>query len=75
MRTLYYVKADELVRVLPGPRSAGSGKRRSPIHFNLAPCWLGLASTSLISLRTASRKDRRASRLRCVGMEVEYEQD
>ena len=70
MRTLYYVNAgaswfgfylDEGALAL-----ANDGAR-------LAQSWPGPASTISSSLPNASRKDRRASRLRCVGREVEYE--
>ena len=73
MRTLYYVNAgaswfgfylDEGALAL-----ANDGAR--PIR--LEESWPGPVSTISSSLPNASRKDRRASRPRCVGTEVEYE--
>jgi len=67
MRTLYYVNAGAgwfgfLVLANDGAR-----------FIRLVQSWPGPVSTISSSLPNASRKDRRASRLRCVGTEVEYE--
>ena len=75
MRTLYYVKAGTSRLTFYLDRGHWLWQTMEPDSLHLAPCWLGPASTILISLRTASRKDRPASPLRCVGMEVEYERD
>ena len=73
MRTLYYVNAgsgwfgfylDEGALAL-----ANDGARFNSFGGVLA--WAG--EHDFDSLPNASRKDRRASRLRCVGTEVEYE--
>jgi hypothetical protein len=73
MRTLYYVNAgaswfgfylDEGALAL-----ANDGARFN--SFGAVLAWP--VSTISSSLPNASRKDRRASRLRCAGTEVEYE--
>jgi len=73
MRTLYYVNAgtswfgfylDEGALAL-----ANDGARFN--SFGAVLAWAG--EHDPISLPNASRKDRRASRLICVGTEVEYE--
>jgi len=72
MKTLYYVNAgaswfgfylDEGALALA----------KAPDSIRLVQSWPGPVSTISSSLPNASRKDRRASRLRCVGTEVEYE--
>ena len=68
MRTLYYVNV--------GPSWFGfylDEGAMAPGSIRLVQSWPGPASTISSSLPNASRKDRRASRLRCVGTEVEYE--
>ena len=46
---------------------------KAPNSIRLVQSWPGPVSTISSWLPNASPKDRRASRLRCVGTEVEYE--
>ena len=73
MRTLYYVNAGVSWFGFYLDKGALARQTMAPDSIRLVQSWPGPASTISSSLPNASRKDRRASRLRCVGMEVEYE--
>ena len=73
MRTLYYVNAGSSCFGFYLDEGALALANHGARFNSLVQSWPGPASTIASSLPNASRKDRRASRLRCVGTEVEYE--
>ena len=73
MRTLYYVNAGASWFGFYLDEGALLWQTMAPDSIRLVQSWPGPVSTISSSLPNASRKDRRASRLRCAGMEVEYE--
>jgi hypothetical protein len=73
MRTLYYVNAGASWFGFYLDEGALALANDAPDSIRLVQSWPGPVSTISSSLPNASRKDRRASRLRCVGTEVEYE--
>ena len=73
MRTLYYVNAGASWFGFYLDKGALALANDGARFNSLVQFWPGPVSTISSSLPNASRKDRRASRLRCVGTEVEYE--
>ena len=73
MRTLYCVNAGGSWFGFYLDEGALALAKMAPDSIHLVQSWPGPASTISSSLPNAGRKDRRASRLRCVGTEVEYE--
>ena len=73
MRTLYCVNAGAGWFAFYLDEGGWLWQTMAPDSIRLVQSWPRPASTISSSLPNASRKDRRASRLRCVGTEVQYE--